>query len=151
MAIPIGMYSRVYGPHPSRVNLNNQAAAELLRQPQDVYRAVITRPDSKLLRWTIAAGTTVHVIQAGDYHTITLKNVGNSDVRYGHDEDEAEGTSAYGELNVGEVKKFDIHYSAVQDYADGVKKIVFHCEWSDDMWIYNPGAVATVVEVFEVY
>lgn len=83
---------------------------------------------------------------------MTIRNTGTVDLRIGHTSEEAGSTANFIELNVGEVKKFEIHYGGLEPVRNtGIYKQIFHCEWSDDLFVRNANGIAGEVEIFEVY
>lgn len=135
-------------------NYTPEAANSTFRTTGAFYRALISRPTEKIKRYTIAAGATALVMTKGNPHTVTIRNVGTVDVRYAHEEEEAESTTEYLELNAGDRHKFEYHISGYEIQQVGrmqVLKAIFHCEWSDDLYVYNPSATTSaIVEVLVI-
>lgn len=126
-------------------------AYNLFRTGGQFYKALISRPTEKVKRYTIAAEGTVKVMNKGNPHTVRIRNVGLVDVRFAHDEDGAESSTEYLALQVGEQKYFEYHISGfewLEHKGKFYQRAIFHCEWSDDMYVYNPDATnAATVEV----
>ena len=133
-------------------NYTPESAYSVYRNTGQFYRALISRPTETIKRYTIATVTEQQVLTKGNPHTVTIRNLSGFDLRFGHDTGLSSATN-YLTLLAGEERKFEYHisgYELVQVGRSQVLKAIFHCEWSDDMYIYNPGGGSAVVEVLVV-